>query len=536
MRDSTSAASAEATSAWYGLIGRVHRWADDLAGFLARYQYVFLGLASVAYFVITCYRAHRRLFWFDEIFTFYVARLPDAASIWNSCLHGADFNPPLIYLFARWSQELFGVTELGMRIPQILGFWVFCVCLYRFVSIRTSALAGFLALLFPLTTEAYWYAYDARSHGAVLGFFGLALISWQAAADRAPRRWLSPLLLAVSLTGAALCHAYAFLLFIPIAVGELTRSIVRRRFDTLVWAALLIPAVVSGATIFPLLHAIGGFVKPGLFTTPLKSLWMMWELSAASPLILPFFLLLVVPAVWPSGPWFRGDEAKSDRKGWSFAWHEFAALWAIFFTPPIAFAAARLNHAPLFGRYTLIVAGAVACLSGAALARSSAAGLLALLMTVLVIGNGFTRFRKESLVMEPSTGSAIPTRPEDERATFEWLASAAPGADPIVLLDFLEFAPLFHYATPSILPRLIYLDPGFDRPDVNAEGYARLQRYGGAPGAIALRSEFLAGHRSFFAYGPFARIDVFRELGGNVTVRSCGTRNCIFRVVMAAAQ
>jgi hypothetical protein len=442
----------------------------------------------------------------------------------------------LIYLFARWSQELFGVTELGTRIPQILGFWIFCVCLYRFVSIRTSALAGFLALLFPLTTGAYWYAYDARSHGAVLGFFGLALINWQAAADRPSRGWLSPILLAASLTGAALCHAYAFVLFIPLGVGELTRAIVRRRFDAPVWGALLVPAIVSGATILPLLRAVSGFVKPGFFTTPLKNLWMMWELSSASPLLLPCLLLLAVPAVWPGDPWFRGEDTRRDRSGWSFAWHEFAVVWAIFFTPPIAFAAARLNHSPLFGRYTLIVVGAVACLIAATLARSSAAGLLALTVMVFVIASGFTRFRRESLEIEPSSGWAIPTRPEDERATFEWIASAAPGADPVVLLDYLDFAPLFHYATPSILPRLIYLYPAFEGSDPIAEGYARLQRYAGAPGAVALRSEFLARHSGFFAYGPFVLVDVFARLGGKVTIQSCGARSCVFRVDMPVLQ
>jgi hypothetical protein len=88
----------------------------------------------------------RRPFWFDEIFTLYISRLPDLGSIWSACTHGVDFNPPLLYLLTRWSQAVFGANELGARIPQVVGYWVFCLCLYRFVSMRTNALAGFIAL------------------------------------------------------------------------------------------------------------------------------------------------------------------------------------------------------------------------------------------------------------------------------------------------------------------------------------------------------------------------------------------------------
>jgi hypothetical protein len=223
---------------------QIQRAGDSLVRVLTLHQYAFLLLASLGYFAITFYRAPRRLFWFDEIFTLYIARLPDLASIWSACIHGVDFYPAMLYLLTHWSQAAFGANELGARIPQVVGFWVFCQCLYRFVSIRTNALAGFIALLWPITTPGYWYAYEARSYGLVLGFFGLALISWQAATDqahsecvvrvneqahsecvvrvkekRSSRRSIPLAGLAVSLIGAALCHGYTFLFFVPFGVG-----------------------------------------------------------------------------------------------------------------------------------------------------------------------------------------------------------------------------------------------------------------------------------------------------------------------------
>jgi hypothetical protein len=77
---------------------RIQRAGDSLVRALTLHQYAFLLLASLGYFAITFYRAERRLFWFDEIFTRYIARLPDLASIWSACIHGVDFNPPMLYL------------------------------------------------------------------------------------------------------------------------------------------------------------------------------------------------------------------------------------------------------------------------------------------------------------------------------------------------------------------------------------------------------------------------------------------------------
>jgi hypothetical protein len=66
--------------------GRLARWelgvsafADRVAEGLRRYEYVFLVLFSILYLLATCFRASRKLFWFDELFTLYMSRLPDMA-------------------------------------------------------------------------------------------------------------------------------------------------------------------------------------------------------------------------------------------------------------------------------------------------------------------------------------------------------------------------------------------------------------------------------------------------------------------------
>jgi hypothetical protein len=124
---------------WEGLAGSA---ADRLAGTLIRFKYLILAILSIAYFLDTCYLASRKLFWFDEIFTIYLTRLPDLSSLWNALKTGVDFNPPMLYLLTRLAHKFSGEGQISTRLPEIIGFWIFCLCLYRFVSVRSSHWEG----------------------------------------------------------------------------------------------------------------------------------------------------------------------------------------------------------------------------------------------------------------------------------------------------------------------------------------------------------------------------------------------------------
>jgi hypothetical protein len=515
---------------------RIQRAGDSLVRALTRHQYAFLLLASLGYFAITFYRAARRLFWFDEINTFYISRLHDWGSIWSACMHARDFNPPTLYLLTHWSQAAFGANELGARIPQVVGFWVFCLCLYRFVSIRTNALAGFIALLWPITTTGYWYAYDARSYGLVLGFFGLALISWQAATDQAhsecvvrvkekpsSRRSIPLAGLAVSLSAAALCHGYTFLFFVPFGVGELVRTFQRRRLDAAVWCALLIPAIVSVAMVMPLLHSVRGMLPPGVLGIPWENIGSGWELSVHPTLILALLLLI---SAWAAA----GLPSKPLTDIRKFAWHEIVCLAGTLCTPLVAFCAALAAHAPLYGRYSLITMAGVACLIGAACARSRVVGPLVLFAILAIITEQFAGFRRGMWVIEPSTRLLVGTRSAAENFSLEFVETSARGDEPIVLTDPVEFAAIFHYAPPPIRSRFVYVVS-----NLNGESYLGLQQCCGAPGTIASREAFFAAHPSFFVYlyggGDQQLLSTFfRPPAGEITLLGCKDGRCLFHV------
>src|SRR5215470_13983930 len=214
-----------------GWLPTIYETGDRLAELMDRHKYILLAVFSITYFADVLYRASRKLFWFDELLTVYAARLETVESLWKGLMAGIDFNPPLFHIVTRLSERVLGESTIGARLPEIVGFWIFCLCLFRFVSPRSTSLSGFIALLFPVASLAHWYAYDARPYGMALGLCGIALVCWQEAADRSTGRFWYLAGMGVALACILLMHTNSFLIFAPLAAGEVVRAIRRRRAD-----------------------------------------------------------------------------------------------------------------------------------------------------------------------------------------------------------------------------------------------------------------------------------------------------------------
>ena len=123
---------------------------------------VWLTLFGLCYLLLALQRSFRPL-WNDELITYNIASLPGVRSIWKSLAQGADLNPPLFHVATWAATKLFGLTELGLRIPGILGFFVLCWSLYVFVARNAGVCYGFAAMLLPMATGAFQYASEARA-------------------------------------------------------------------------------------------------------------------------------------------------------------------------------------------------------------------------------------------------------------------------------------------------------------------------------------------------------------------------------------
>jgi hypothetical protein len=492
---------------------KVSASADRMAERMRRGKYLILFLFSVVYFAVTCFRASQKLFWIDELYTLYLSRLPDMASVWNALKQGVDFNPPFLYLFTRVSEFLFGRGQVAARLPEIVGFWIFCLCLFRFASARTSVLAGAISMLFPMVTTAYFYGYEARSHGIVLGFAGIALICWQAASrSRRKAWWLTGLSLA--LLCAILTHTYAVLLIVPFVLAELTRLQSVRRVDWPTWLAIFSP--LAGALVYlPLFRAAKAIIPPDDYPANLNTLAGSWTyqltpaLGALLVALVLYFVFTFVPARPSAAPY-------AER---SLDMPESVALIAFVAMPFFSLLLAKLAGAPYVPRYSISAVAGFGCLLGIVAARKTPVGLGVFLFLLAQIGFSLLQFAFDRTVVEPFTSLRLGTTTDLEHE-YEAVRSLADKTSTIVLFDSLEFLPIIHYAPPDISPRLVY-----SAPDVqfSEQEYVQLQRCCRAPGRFKRFADLVATGDTFIALcnsKTLYRLDYFIHRGADVTLKS----------------
>jgi hypothetical protein len=500
---------------------RLARWercvsasADRLADGLRRQKYIVLFLFSSLYLLATCFRACRKLFWFDELFTVYVSRLPDMASVWSALKQGVDLNPPLFYGIVRFSESLLGEGHIATRLPAILGFWIFCLCLFRFVSTRTSVLAGLISMLFPLVTTAYFYAYEARSHGIVLGFGGIALLCWQPANHSRRRGWWL-IGLFVALLCAVLTHTYAIVLFVPFVLAEFVRSVSTRRVDWALWLAIVSSS--SGVLVsLPLFRAAKALIPPGQFPASLGSLANSYQSHlrpAVGVLSVGLILYFVFKFASPNPP-------VESNGGQKLELPELVALVAFAAMPIVSFLVARLTGAPFLYRYSISTVAGFGCALGIATAKRPAVGLGVLLFLVAQIALSLASYARGAAVTEPSSSLELSTRASEFARKYQAMEDMPDKNSLIVVLDDLTFLPIVHYAPANIASRLAYV---VYSTDFIGEYYIRLPRFCRPPNRIERLSEFLSSQSAFIVYSDarsFSRLSYFIREGAALRIES----------------
>ena len=109
---------------------------------IERHKLLLISIFSAFYFAGFCLIASEKVMWNDELFTFYIARLPHFSDVWKALLTGAEQTPPFFYVLTRASLAAFGHNTVAIRLPEILGVFAACCCLYLVVARRSSVAAG----------------------------------------------------------------------------------------------------------------------------------------------------------------------------------------------------------------------------------------------------------------------------------------------------------------------------------------------------------------------------------------------------------
>jgi hypothetical protein len=214
-------------------------WAEGLG--LAGFSALFLAGGVV--------HSLRQPLWGDEVLMYYNTKASGFSELWWLLTKGGVEVISPVYPVLVWPlQRLLGeASPLALRLPALLGFLVFCLCVYRLARRRNPMLVATIAMLTPAVCYDRRYAYCGRPYGIVLALMGCALVCWQAAAAAGPgsRRRPALLGLAASLFALVTTHLYAVIFVAPFALAEAVRMVTSRRArpDWAVLAALAVAAV-----------------------------------------------------------------------------------------------------------------------------------------------------------------------------------------------------------------------------------------------------------------------------------------------------
>ncbi len=457
-----------------------------------RHKLLLISTFSIVFFAGFFLIALEKVMWNDELFTFYIARLPHLSDVWKALMTGAEQTPPFFYVITRTSFGIFGVSQLSIRLPEILGAWLMGLCLLVFVWKRSSFLYGFIAMLFPLVTEAFHFATEARAYTLVMGFSAFALLCWQWAAE-GRYRWLTLIGLAAGAAAAISSHYYAVLILFPLGLGELVRSVRRKRIDIGIWAALGL-SMTPLLLFLPLIESARHYAAHFWAKPHWMSMIDFYHRFLLTPSVLPLILLLVLVMVYA---FLRPTPERSDDPP-EFPLHEVAAVLGFVLLPVVGVILAKTVIGAYDDRYafpaviglSIVVAWGLYC----AFRKSRPMALAACAILVVIF-----------IAKDVRSYNTVAQDRATQNGTYTFLEDYATAAAPIVIANPGPFVELSYHPPHDLGPRLLYLvDPRLALQDTETDdverGVVEMKQWAGL-NVQAFPAYIASGHKCF-VYTP----------------------------------
>jgi hypothetical protein len=409
-----------------------------------RYRFLLIGGICLVYLVATLELARRKLIWTDEFFTLYLGRL-NAGELWRALVIGGDSHPPSFYLMHHVFLRIFGENPWALRLPALLGFLLMMLCIYQFVAKRTSVAYGLVAMLMPLATIVYEYAYEARGYGPLLGFVALAVLCWQHAGER---RWCkaTTLGLGAALTAGVLSHYYMVFLFPAIAAAEAARSIRCKSWRLGVWLAMCTPAIPLIAFL-PVIKSGSGYAATFWGKASLSEIHLYYQNILGSA-VTCLLLCFAVAGLYRVLSHRDGNSAPAASK--TFPVEEVVLGIALVTAPVIAYVFGKAITGVFVWRYAIGGVVGMALLFGFFCFRLFRGSTIAAWLIVCVIGASFlvsARVNRRELI----EGQA------SLRNLIRWLISTGNESEPLIIGDSQTFYALSYYSPPAMKQRYVYL-------------------------------------------------------------------------------
>jgi|SRR5579884_299491 len=433
------------------MIQHAEALAQRLEGVIARRQIWLLALWTVALFGVGISASRARPFWFDEIFTWEIARPGAAAGVMEQLRQQIDQHPPVFFWITRLGFAFTGNEHVAARLPAMFGVWLMGVCLFRFVQRRGGALLGAFAIGVVLNTIVVRYLVEARPYGLVLGFSALALLSWQAAAM--PHRGFWPLAgITLGIAGAISSSYYGAMVAAPLICAELVRAALRRRgnlpaVDFPVWIAVVLGGSAAAPWMPLVLGSVRGFAGRNFATPHLSSYSYASQemLIPVIPLMIGAVILIGFYTATAPAP-APGDIRRQPR----FSPPEMTAVVGFALIPLLALIVALLWINRFASRYVLEgvlgVAILIAVAVWTAVRGSALVGLFLILIAAgTAAGNGFRILYRDA-----------PYGPSLAAVSAE-MVSGEPADLPIAMDEPLTCLEMMHYGRREFARRLVFI-------------------------------------------------------------------------------
>ncbi|MGD0519845.1 MAG: glycosyltransferase family 39 protein [Terracidiphilus sp.] len=453
----------------------------------ARRSIAVLLLILLAVGLCSALHAVAKPFWYDEICTVIISRLPGPSEIWNALDHAADTQPPAYYLVTRFARQLVQDDHLGYRLPSILGLMGTVFCIYIILSRRVSRLSAMVGATFVLCTPLAAYAYEARPYSLMIACISCAILAWQRIEDS----WRYALLAVISLAAAVSLHYYAILVFPAFIVAEASVWIFHRRFRAGAWASIVagaLPLLFFSKLLFKLHQAMAPnfWAQPSFMQVLTAPNWLFylghfWGFTFSAGITAIFLYFDVAKTAAPGEPGRRPVEEKALTIG------EQVLILMLLWLPVIAVVAAKITHGGMTERYMMptILGGALAFgyLSGK-VPRAVGAILLVLFLTSYALSS-------VRVVKNAVNGSLLDQRNAAIHEGQAIVAEYDGYGMPIVISNLIRYFPMAYY-TPAPSNRKLYVL--VESPDPHSlvlTQYTSIGQVEGYGGFVSRHREFL---------------------------------------------
>jgi hypothetical protein len=387
--------------------------------------------------------AYSKAFWYDEIITVILSRLPNSSEIWTALDHSADTNPPLFYFVARMARQLLADDHLGYRLPSIVGLLGTILCLYVVLSKRVDRLSALVGATFILCTPLAGFAAEARPYALMLGCVAAAIVAWQ----RIETSRIYCVAVAIALAAALSLHYYAILVWPAFVLAEALVWVSRRSFRAGTWIALAAgaaPLFVFSGLLLHLRQYYGSnfWARPAfgqIFFEPsyLFNVLGYWGFSFTLGAI-------VILVTWSAGKTVISGQRATAEDG-ALTIEECGLTVALLVLPFIAIVAAKVGGGGMTGRYLLptVIGGALAV--GYLTSKANYA-VRALLLGLMLVNYGLS---STSIIRTFVNGSLLESRAAATREVKAILAGYQESGLPIVISSGTQYLPMAYYMPPD---------------------------------------------------------------------------------------